>query len=180
MQQHFPRMWTAFSETIKPRAIKLASEQYYHRREAEAENFQEAMKDMGQALTKAAAMQGFEVPTRPDFVENLTKNYRVDWLHLLEALSTPLPEKTNQRLTKLFPTVFDPMYGASGEGRGRHRKPYLMRSFPHLKRDAETFATNVESILRDEGIEKFIEHYTQVWESFDQSIEDDIIKRRTR
>lgn len=76
----------------------------------------------------------------------------------------------------MFPNVFDPMCGASGEGRGRHKKPYLLSSFPHLRGEAEIVAQSAEIIANKEGIEKFIEHYTHMWEAFENAIEANTIK----
>ena len=179
MQHHFPRMWPALNERILPKAMKLASEQYYHRREAEAENFNDAARDLHAALTRAADRHGFTMPDNPDFVANLATNYRVDWLHLFETLSVPLPETTGQRLTALFPEVFDPIYAASGEGRGRHKKPYLLSSFPHLRLAAEAFAKSAEDIVQEEGIEAFMAQYTHMWEAFEHAIENKVIKKRS-
>lgn len=91
----------------------------------------------------------------------------------------------------LFPSIFDPLWDAPLQpkryqrrldGTAKLQKPthFTPRSFPELRVPADELARNFETIIHEEGIERFLQHYEQLAHSFNAAIEEREAARTTR
>lgn len=168
MRSSFPHLWPAFEEHIRPDMLSLASRQYHYRRESEEENLQTVIDKIASAANKVALRYGCEGLSTSQ-VRDLAQSHRVNWLHLLEGLSDPLPSRSQERLRLLFPDIFDPSYGAPLEG--RRRQPYDLRTFPQLRVQVIYFAVHVDELLKNNGLSALITDYAALWDDFAEAIE---------
>ncbi len=200
MEQDLPKLWPYFRDTVLPLAKELAGEQYHHRREREARAAQKLTRAMQEAINTVCERYGCARPSpESSLAERLATShgeaahYFPDWHSLFLLLASPAKkpqehenliseEKSmTKKLQMFFPSIFDPMWGAPLQPRQFGYEPegnrkvlpsrhYTIRSFPELRKPAEALANDFSEIIRDEGIEKFVEHYDHLLKSFEDAI----------
>jgi hypothetical protein len=173
MQRFFPSLWPYFRDYMLPHGLEIAIKLYSDRHVRQQQAYEHTHKEILDAAGKVVEKYGCKEPASDALIERLTNSYYTEWHSLFEQLAEPLPRTAKERLELLFPAIFDAVWGG-------HVKRYTLSSFPELKNEATHFAQNVETILRDEGIEAFCKHYQDLWENFEQAIEQRKPKARAR
>ncbi len=165
MEKHFPKLWPCYRDEILPHAIKIASRQYHARREREAEAHEHVTHAMEAAIDRVVKQHHCPPFNNPKLVQKLVNSQYTDWLNLFQRLSEPMPQETTPRLKVLFPAIFDPNWGAPED------KTYTARSFPELNKQIKYLTENTSKMLREGGIERFVNDYQELWNSLEKSIE---------
>lgn len=173
MQHFFPKLWPYFRDQMLPHGLEIALKLYGDRDVRKQQAYAHVRKEISEAIDKVVEKYGCAQGASDALIDRLTNSYYTEWHGLFDQLAGPLPRTTRERLEILFPAIFDAVWGW-------HSKNYTLRSFPELKKEATYFSQNVEAILKEEGIEAFVDHYQNLWDNFEQAIEARKPKARTR